>query len=465
MGSKSAAARKQPEPAEVPAGIIYIPLNKLLLSPGNVRKTGGDEDIESLAASIHAPRLIHNLVVTAAPGGQAGLYEVDAGGRRWRALQLLVMQRKIARNMPIACKVEERDQATETSLAENIDRIMMNPADEAEAYATIVARYAEQWVGGDLDARGAENERIAHCARRFGVTERHVRQRLRLADLAPEILTALRENLISLDVARAYASVSDRSMQLQVWKQEKQRGGNDAKTVRDKLAGRIYTTDHRAVRYIGVEAYEEAGGRVEPDLFFGAEDGLVLLDPSIVDRLVATKAAEQAHRLAQEEGFLDGLVKPWSGPSYAEPKAPEGYVRQFSAKTSMPEEKRGAALVAYQLADGEDDTVILSPVEYDPAWVKIEPKPVPPTAPAIDWGGPSRGRLSRRADPLARDAHRSTTVNRQRLGGPRILAVRPLPRLAVCRTGRRNDPRRADGAGGQGRRRCGARRGRGPLRP
>jgi ParB family transcriptional regulator, chromosome partitioning protein len=43
--------------------IISIPLNKLVRSPRNVRKTGG-ETVEELAASIHAHGLLHNLTVT-----------------------------------------------------------------------------------------------------------------------------------------------------------------------------------------------------------------------------------------------------------------------------------------------------------------------------------------------------------------------------------------------------------------
>ena len=41
--------------------IVSIPLNKLVASPLNVRKTGG-RTIEDLAASIQAPGLLHNLV-------------------------------------------------------------------------------------------------------------------------------------------------------------------------------------------------------------------------------------------------------------------------------------------------------------------------------------------------------------------------------------------------------------------
>src|SRR3546814_15809483 len=54
-------------------------------------------------------------------------------------------------------------------------------------------------------------------AKRFGLTERFVRSRLRLADLADPIFEALRNGEITLNVAVAYASNSDRTKQAEVF--------------------------------------------------------------------------------------------------------------------------------------------------------------------------------------------------------------------------------------------------------
>jgi ParB family transcriptional regulator, chromosome partitioning protein len=59
--------------------IEMIPLNKLVPSPANVRKTGALTGIEELAASIAAHGLLQNLQVRP---GEKGKYEVVAGGRR-----------------------------------------------------------------------------------------------------------------------------------------------------------------------------------------------------------------------------------------------------------------------------------------------------------------------------------------------------------------------------------------------
>jgi ParB family transcriptional regulator, chromosome partitioning protein len=77
--------------------IISIPLNKLVRSPRNVRKTGG-ESVEELAASIHAHGLLHNLTVTEhqnQKGAKSGKYELIAGDRRFRALERLASEKKI----------------------------------------------------------------------------------------------------------------------------------------------------------------------------------------------------------------------------------------------------------------------------------------------------------------------------------------------------------------------------------
>ncbi|HEY0116250.1 MAG TPA: ParB/RepB/Spo0J family partition protein [Allosphingosinicella sp.] len=378
-GPPAGPAAAAPEPASAepaPPVCTEVPLNKLILSAQNVRKSNRDEDIAGLAESIHAKGLLQNLVVS--PGqGDRGLFQVDAGGRRLRALELNVRLGRIPRDWPVPVKVVPADQAREASLAENVQKVAMNAADEAEAYAQVIASYADSWIGADLPAERMRDEHIAHCARRFGVAERHVRQRLRLAELAPQILDALREGIISLDAARAYAGTPDHKLQLKVFEAEAKKGfePHQPRAIREALAGKVYTEDHKAVRYIGIDAYVAAHGRVEQDLFFGAEDRAILLDTALVDRLALEKAEREAQQLAQADGWLDGIVKPWTGPDWADPKAPAGYVHKHNGMKHLPAEQRSEALVAFELAEREDGAVVLAPYRYASAWVKAEPTP------------------------------------------------------------------------------------------
>lgn len=85
---------------------IRIPVNKLALSPLNVRKKQGS-GIEELAALIASQGLIHNLVVTepVKKSKKIGKYEVVAGGRRLAALNLLVSDGHLPKDHSVECRV------------------------------------------------------------------------------------------------------------------------------------------------------------------------------------------------------------------------------------------------------------------------------------------------------------------------------------------------------------------------
>jgi ParB family chromosome partitioning protein len=97
-----------------------------------------------------------------------GLCLVDAGGRRLKILEKLAAEGVVdAKQYKVPCKIEQPEDAIETSLAENTVRAAMHPADEFAAMAALI----DNGAGTDT------------VARRFGVTERHVKQRLRLRQI------------------------------------------------------------------------------------------------------------------------------------------------------------------------------------------------------------------------------------------------------------------------------------------
>src|SRR3546814_17713798 len=72
-----------------------IPFNKLLLSQTNVRRVKAGVSIEDLAESIARRGLLQSLNVRPvldADGVETGMFEVPAGGRRFRALDLLAQR-------------------------------------------------------------------------------------------------------------------------------------------------------------------------------------------------------------------------------------------------------------------------------------------------------------------------------------------------------------------------------------
>src|SRR5690349_15331471 len=111
--------------------IQFIPLPLLGPSPRNVRKTE-DSGIGDLAASIAAHGLLQNLTVCAA---EHGTYTVEAGGRRLLALQALASDGRIDADYGVPCLVLDPDaDLLEASLAENVIRQDMHPADEFDAF-------------------------------------------------------------------------------------------------------------------------------------------------------------------------------------------------------------------------------------------------------------------------------------------------------------------------------------------
>lgn len=259
--------------------IEMIPLNRLVPSPANVRKTGALTGIEELAASIAAHGLLQNLQVRS---GDKGKYEVVAGGRRLAALQRLAKARTIGKTEEIACHVLNGEDATEISLAENIMRLPMHPADQYDAFRLL----AEQGKGPQ------------EIAARFGCSPTVVKQRLKLGNVSPRLIEAYRRDEIDLDQLMAFAVSDDHAAQEQVW-EALPHWNHDPDTIRSHLmVANIEATDRR-VQFVGIKAYKKAGGHILRDLFQPDHDGY-LTDPAILDRLVIEKLEAEAAAIRAE---------------------------------------------------------------------------------------------------------------------------------------------------------------------
>ena len=287
--------------------IKSIPLNKLVQSPRNVRRHSDPAADAELKASISAHGLLQNLIVRPAAKGK---FEVEAGERRRRAMLALSDERILARDHEVTCLVLEdsAEAAVETSLAENFHRLAMNPADEAQAFAALVA-------GGAT---------VEDVARRFGLTIRFVEGRLRLATLAPVVFEALASGQITLDIAKAFGATSDQEIQTRVFEQVSSAyyAPNPDSIRRMVLSGTVRGSDPRA-RLVGRDAYIAAGGRIERELF-DDDDSESWADVALLESLAAAKMEEQAKALAAEQGLA--WVKPTLDP-YASHDLVEGLVR------------------------------------------------------------------------------------------------------------------------------------------
>ncbi|MCP4618625.1 MAG: ParB N-terminal domain-containing protein [Bradyrhizobium sp.] len=267
-----------------------IAFNKLVLSQSNVRRIKAGISIEDLAEDIaHREKLLQSLYVLPildGDGQDTGMFEVPAGGRRYRALELLVRQKRLAKTAPVPCIVGEaggKISAEEDSLAENVHRVALHPLDQFRAFKTL------------REQRKSEEE----IAAIFFVSVNVVKQRLRLAAVSPKLLDVYADDGMSLEQLMAFSVTADHARQEQVWENVNRSGYDEPYQIRRVLTERAAQASDKRAKFIGLAAYEAAGGNVLRDLF--EEDGGGWLeDIALLERLVAEKLRTEAETIAAE---------------------------------------------------------------------------------------------------------------------------------------------------------------------
>ena len=129
------------------------------------------------------------------------MFEVPAGGRRFRALELLVKQKRMAKTEPVPCVVRTEGLAAEDSLAENVHRVPLHPLDQFRAFQTL----REQGLGQE------------EIAARFFISPTVVTQRLKLASVSPKLLDLYAADGMTLEQLMAFTVTPDHARQEQVW--------------------------------------------------------------------------------------------------------------------------------------------------------------------------------------------------------------------------------------------------------
>lgn len=266
-----------------------IPFNKLVLSQSNVRRVKAGVSIEELAESITRHGLIQSLHVRPVldgDGHETGMFEVPAGGRRYRALELLVKQKRLARNAPVPCVIGDAHSdilIDEVSLVENMERAPLHPLDQFRAFQA-------------MRDKGMTEEAIAAA---FFVSVTVVKQRLRLTSVSPALLEIYADDGMTLEQLMAFTVSPDHARQEQVWDAIKDSWQKEPYQIRRMLTETaVRASDKRAV-FVGVDAYEAAGGIMLRDLF-QSDDGGWLQDPALLDRMVAEKLKSAADQIAEE---------------------------------------------------------------------------------------------------------------------------------------------------------------------
>ena len=273
---------------------VSVPLDSLIKSPLNVRTVPySAESVSELAESIKGVGLLQNLVVHALPGDR---YGVAAGGRRLAALNMLAERGIIPADWPVRVKIISQELATAASMTENGHRRDMHPAEQIAGFCAMAQEGKTPAQIGDL----------------LGYSPRHVQRMLKLADLAPVILDALAEDLITTEHCQALALENDTARQVQVFEAACQSGWGgkpEVQTIRRLVTeSEVAVAGNSKFRFVGADAFSP--DELRTDLFSDDGDGYVdrvALDAALLEKL---QAVAEFLREAEGWGWCAGRMEP-----------------------------------------------------------------------------------------------------------------------------------------------------------
>jgi len=189
-GAKMTTFPARPTPSE--RRIYRIELKRISPNPDQPRREFDENSVRELAASIRSCGLLSPLLVRRKPGGE---YELIAGERRLRALQLLGRTEAEA----LILNAQPQDRAL-IALIENLQREDLHFLDEAEACRRI------------LQNHGMTQEQLAAM---LAKSPSALANRLRLLRLGDDVRILIRSGRLSERHARALLKLENEDLQLQ----------------------------------------------------------------------------------------------------------------------------------------------------------------------------------------------------------------------------------------------------------
>jgi len=161
-----------------------LPIYKVEPNPDQPRHEFDEDELQSLADSIAEHGIVQPLTVRELSNGY---YQIIAGERRWRAARMANLSEVPA----IIIEADDR-KAMELALIENLQRQDLNPVEEALGYQTL------------MQDDGLTQEQTAQ---RVGKSRPAVANALRLLNLCPEVLEAVRKGALSSGHAKAILTI------------------------------------------------------------------------------------------------------------------------------------------------------------------------------------------------------------------------------------------------------------------
>lgn len=181
--------------------IEFIKVGRLVPSPTNPRKHFAPGPLEELAANI--ARIGVQTPLHVRPHSELGQYEIIAGERRWRAVNLarergLESPEHLLQVVPCRVVTWSDEEVVEFQLIENLQREDLSPLEEADGYAA-------------LQERGLTVEQIAE---RIGRDQSHVWRALKWARLPELARKAFEAGVMTREVATLIARIPDAFMRV-----------------------------------------------------------------------------------------------------------------------------------------------------------------------------------------------------------------------------------------------------------
>ncbi|MDP5307024.1 ParB/RepB/Spo0J family partition protein [Paracoccus spongiarum] len=173
----------EPAPtAAAPRDRTMIPIEQLTANPDQPRRSFAPEALQELADSLRARGVLQPLIVRPHPQ-DAGLYQIVAGERRWRAAQMAQLH-----EMPVIIRELSDTEVLEIAIIENIQRADLNAIEEAASFRQLMDRF------------GHTQERLAEALNK---SRSHIANLLRLLNLPDPVQDMVKDGKISSGHARA----------------------------------------------------------------------------------------------------------------------------------------------------------------------------------------------------------------------------------------------------------------------
>ncbi len=176
--------------------VIELSISKIHPNPWQPRRDFDEESLAALAASIKEKGLIQPITVRNRENDGSFEYELVTGERRLRAAKLAGLT-----VIPSIITTYSDDNMAEMALIENLQREDLNPIEEGEAYQTLIDTYALS---------------VNDMAERVGKSRSYVANILRLASLADEVKTLLREKKLTVGQARPLLALESAEEQIRL---------------------------------------------------------------------------------------------------------------------------------------------------------------------------------------------------------------------------------------------------------